>query len=102
MILRFFQELRRRHVFPVVAAYAVGAWAMVEGLKAQMDRVRYLSLISFPMHQLLAQHEAIAAAIARRDPAAAEDAMRGHLREILKDLFAIAKTKPDLFDIPGA
>jgi DNA-binding GntR family transcriptional regulator len=67
-----------------------------------MDRVRYLSLIRFPMGKLLKQHEAIAARIAEGDAAGAEEAIRGHLREILNDLPAIAADKPDLFETRGA
>ena len=78
------------------------AWELMEGLKAQMDRVRYLSLIRFPMGKLLKQHEAIAARIAEGDAAGAEEAIRGHLREILNDLPAIAADKPDLFETRGA
>jgi len=78
------------------------AWTLMEGLKSQMDRVRYLSLIRFPMGKLLRQHEAIAGRIAEGDAAGAEDAIRGHLREILNDLPAIAAEKPDLFETRGA
>jgi DNA-binding GntR family transcriptional regulator len=78
------------------------AWELMEGLKSQMDRVRYLSLIRFPMGKLLKQHEAIAARIAEGDAAGAEEAIRGHLREILNDLPAIAADKPDLFETRGA
>lgn len=78
------------------------AWTLMEGLKSQMDRVRYLSLIRFPMGKLLRQHEAIAGRIAKGDAAGAEDAIRGHLREILNDLPAIAAEKPDLFETRGA
>jgi DNA-binding GntR family transcriptional regulator len=78
------------------------AWELMEGLKSQMDRVRYLSLIRFPMGKLLKQNEAIAARIAEGDAAGAEEAIRGHLREILNDLPAIAADKPDLFETRGA
>ena len=78
------------------------AWELVEGLKAQMDRVRYLSLMSFPMEKLIGQHEAIAARIAAGDAAGSEAALRAHLREILNDLPAIAAAKPGLFDTRGA
>ncbi|GIL01308.1 MAG: GntR family transcriptional regulator [Alphaproteobacteria bacterium] len=84
------------------AAGKARAWAVVEGLKAQMDRVRYLSLIRFPMSKLLGQHEAIASTITEGDAAGAERAMRGHLREILNDLPAIAGENPELFDASGA
>lgn len=76
------------------------AWALIEGLKLQMDRVRYLSLLRFPMIKLTAQHEAIVDAIAAGDQQTAEQAARGHLREILSDLPAIFEEKPEFFENP--
>lgn len=75
------------------------AWPIVEDVKAQMDRVRYLSLPeASPMSRLIEQHGAILAAIARRDPDAAAAAMRTHLGEILIALPRLARANPDLFD----
>lgn len=74
------------------------AWRVVEDVKAQMDRVRYLSVEKLHMQLLVDQHEAIATAIAKNDVAAAEAAMRIHLREILKSLPALATARPDLFN----
>jgi DNA-binding GntR family transcriptional regulator len=74
------------------------AWHMLESLKAQMDRVRYLSMPNAtPMSRLIAHHNAIVDAIAARDPDAAEAAMRGHLSEILMSLPRIAEGHPELF-----
>nr|WP_321454698.1 GntR family transcriptional regulator [uncultured Cohaesibacter sp.] len=77
-----------------------GAWAVIQSQKAQMDRVRYLSLVDHNTAKLLEQHRAIVSAIAAHDTAAAEAAMRSHLRRILKDLPQIAQEKPELFE-PG-
>ncbi|RUM98196.1 GntR family transcriptional regulator [Pseudaminobacter arsenicus] len=74
------------------------AWRVVEDVKAQMDRVRYLSVEKPHVRLLISQHEAIATAITRNDVAAAESAMRAHLREILKSLPAVAKARPELFN----
>ncbi|PLW75726.1 GntR family transcriptional regulator [Cohaesibacter celericrescens] len=82
------------------AAQKSGAWAVVQSQKAQMDRVRYLSLIELDTSSLLEQHQAIVTAIATNDAAAAEAAMRSHLRKIIIDLPAIAQVKPELFE-PG-
>ena len=81
-------------------AHKMGAWAVVQSQKAQMDRVRYLSLVEHNTAKLLEQHNAIVAAIAVHDATAAEAAMRSHLRRILKDLPQIAQEKPELFE-PG-
>ena len=74
------------------------AWRMLENLKAQMDRVRYLSLPNeTPLDTLITQHEAIVEAIAARDPDLAEKRMRGHLSEILKSLPKIAASQAEMF-----
>lgn len=77
------------------------AWRVVEDVKAQMDRIRYLSVKEVHVQLLIAQHEAIALAIAASDPAAAEAAMRVHLREILRSLPIIAAAHPELFGKGG-
>ncbi len=75
------------------------AWRVVEEVKAQMDRVRYLSLPhATPLERLIEQHEAIAAAVEARDPAAAEAAVRLHLSEILTSLPLLEQGFPDLFE----
>lgn len=74
------------------------AWRVLENLKAQMDRVRYLSMPNAtPMTMLISQHSAIVEAIARRSPEEAEEAMRAHLGEILMSLPRIAQGYPELF-----
>jgi DNA-binding GntR family transcriptional regulator len=72
---------------------------MLEAIKAQMDRVRYLSFSgASPFPLLIRQHAAIVEALARRKRLAAESAMRQHLREILTALPAIAAEHPELFE----
>ena len=78
---------------------ATTSFASVEDVKAQMDRVRFLTLpTATPASLLIEQHTDILNAIARRDPVAAETAMRVHLREILLALPRIFKDHADLFD----
>ena len=74
------------------------AWRVVEDVKAQMDRVRYLSFMHFPMRKLVDQHEAVVDGIEHGAAAEAEEAMRIHLREILIDLPGIAGLKPEFFE----
>lgn len=74
------------------------AWRVVETLKAQLDRVRYLSLQRFPKDALIEQHAAIVTGIRRGDVDAAEQAMRLHLRMISRDLPVIAAEHQDYFD----
>jgi DNA-binding GntR family transcriptional regulator len=77
------------------------AWSVVESVKAQMDRVRYLSVQRFPKNALVRQHTAIANAIAEGDASAAENAMRVHLRAILTDLPEVYRAKPEFFEGAG-
>lgn len=85
-------------------AFAIGvdcdyAWRVVEEVKAQMDRVRYLSLPhATPIERLVEQHAAILAAVKAGDAAAAEKAVRVHLREILTSLPVLERQFPDLFE----
>ena len=93
--------LRHDEAFHMAIARAAGcesAWKPLETIKAQMDRVRFLSFPeATPVETLIAQHRAIADAVAARDPDAAEAAMRRHLGEILKSLPKLAAAHPDLF-----
>jgi GntR family transcriptional regulator, rspAB operon transcriptional repressor len=74
------------------------AWRVLENLKAQMDRVRYLSMPNAtPIETLIGQHAAVLDALARHSADDAEDAMRAHLGEILMSLPRIAQANPDLF-----
>ena len=74
------------------------AWRLLENLKAQMDRVRYLSLPgATPLDTLISQHAAIVDAIADGDADAAEARMREHLSEILKSLPKISAEHADMF-----
>lgn len=75
------------------------AWAVVEAQKAQMDRVRFLSLPdATPIGRLIDQHEAILDAVERGDAPASEAAMRAHLTEVLAALDPLRRLYPDLFE----
>ena len=93
--------LRHDEAFHQTIARAAGcesAWKLLETLKAQMDRVRFLSIEeATPTDVLIAQHKAIADAIEAGDAGAAEAAMRQHLGEILRSLPRIAAAHPELF-----
>lgn len=97
----FFALDDRFHRTLAAAAGKKGAWRLIEGLKSQMDRVRFQSLAHFPVRNLIEQHEAVVEHIADGDVAGAEARIRGHLREILNDLPKIAAGAPDFFDLPA-
>jgi len=71
----------------------------VESARAQTERVRRL-LLPTPRRnpQTIAEHKAILAALAERDPGASADAMRAHLANGLKQLHEFAGERPDLFE----
>jgi len=74
------------------------AWRVMENLKAQMDRVRYLSMPNAtPIETLIGQHAAIVDALSRHAPDDAEAATRAHLGEILTSLPRLAQAHPELF-----
>jgi DNA-binding GntR family transcriptional regulator len=93
--------LRLDEAFHQALAHSVDcdhAWRVIENLKAQMDRVRYLSMPdATPVETLIGQHAAILDAVTRHAPDDAEVAMRAHLSEILTSLPRIAQAHPELF-----
>lgn len=83
------------------AAGRAYAWSVIESVKAQMDRVRFLSVDDPQIGRLIEQHEQIVDAIAAGDVGGAEQALRMHLREILKSLPEIARSRAEFFDGTG-
>lgn len=74
------------------------AWKVLENLKAQIDRVRFLTLPDKPIaDKVIIQHQAIVDAFSTRSPDVAEAAMRQHMREIVDTLPSIVKAHPTLF-----
>jgi GntR family transcriptional regulator, rspAB operon transcriptional repressor len=72
-------------------------WAVLEREKSQFDRIRFLSLpVITPVASLIAQHKVILKAVLKREPEAAEKAMRVHLSEVLKSAETLASAHPDL------
>lgn len=96
----FLQLDEEFHRLLAEAAGRPAAWQMIEDVKPQMDRVRFLDMTqATPRHTIIAQHAVIVEAIKAGDPAAAEKAMREHLSEILRSLPQLAAQYPDLFDL---
>jgi DNA-binding GntR family transcriptional regulator len=88
----------RFHQVLAKSADCEDAWRVLEGLKAQMDRVRYLSLPNAtPLKTIIDQHEVILEALVARSPDAAEKAMQLHLSEILHSLPKLAERFPEYF-----
>jgi DNA-binding GntR family transcriptional regulator len=91
----------RFHNTLATAAGKAYAWSVIESVKAQMDRVRFLSVDDMHIGRLIEQHERIVDGIAAGDKTRAEEALRHHLREILNSLPEIARSRAELFDGTG-
>lgn len=87
----------RFHHLLAVAAGQEGVWYDLDRLKAQMNRLRHMSMRVFDRALTIGQHAAILDAIRAGDPLAAERATRAHLRQMLAELPAIAETNPEYF-----
>lgn len=74
-------------------------WPVITGVKAQLDRVRFLSLEqgSWPA-MILSQHAQIIDAVARHDAAAAVEVMTAHLRTAFAAIERIAEQHPEFFE----
>jgi GntR family transcriptional regulator, rspAB operon transcriptional repressor len=75
------------------------SWRLIQSVKAQLDRVRFLSLPE-PGHleAMVKQHEAIVRAVEAKDADEAERVMRGHLREVFRSTERLLARDPALFD----
>jgi len=86
--------------FHRVFADAIGfgdLWSVVEGQKAQFDRIRLLSLPDVtPVDRLIGQHRAILDAVQARDAETAENALRAHLSIVVETATALLRIHPDL------
>lgn len=101
--VRFLELDEAFHRAIAIGAECEYAWRIVEETKAQMDRVRYLSVpYATPIRRLISQHQAVLEAIVARDPLKAEAAMGLHLREILTSLPELEGKFPDLFTLEDA
>ncbi|RUR57266.1 GntR family transcriptional regulator [Vreelandella populi] len=97
--IRFYQLDERFHKTLSLGVGQQSAWKVIEEVRAQLDRVRYLSVPdTTPIARLIDQHVDIVAAIEDRDIALAEQAMRRHLREIFVSLPDLVQRFPEMFD----
>jgi GntR family transcriptional regulator, rspAB operon transcriptional repressor len=95
----FFSLDEEFHRLLAEAAGRPSAWDVVEDVKPQMDRVRFLSLPdATPLNVLVHQHAAILDAVKAGSGPRAVTAMRAHLHEILRSLPQLAEQHPELFE----
>ena len=75
--------------------------AMAETSWLQVNRARQLVLPNQKrVAETLAEHQTIVAALEARDPEAAREATKTHLRQLLLNLEAMERDHPDLFETP--
>lgn len=75
------------------------SWRVIQAVKLQMDRVRYLSLPDHShLRTMLAQHREIVHAIERQAPEAACAAMASHLQEVLGTAHWLSVQRADLVE----
>ena len=93
----FIESDDRFHRAMALAADQGAVWQDLERLKAQMNRLRHLSMRVFDRSQTIAQHSAVLTALQAGDADGAEDAIRTHLRQMLTELPQMAAAHPDYF-----
>jgi DNA-binding GntR family transcriptional regulator len=71
--------------------------AIIESTRANLDRARRLILSPRRLEITLAEHHAVADAIAARDPHASSAAMRAHIDSVMTELISFAHGHPSLF-----
>lgn len=78
-------------------------WDLIASVKAQLDRVRYLSLEDDAwLAMIFRQHQEIVDCIDKRDADRAEQAMQAHLRTAFGAIERIAEVHPDFFEQTAA
>lgn len=84
---RFFDADEEMHATLMAIAGHPQVWRQVESAKAQMDRVRHLT-VRRPLKRnaVLSEHQAIIDRVLQRDAAGAVDALRTHLRGVFQSV----------------
>lgn len=93
----FIESDDRFHALLAQAAGQAAVWADLERLKAQMNRLRHLSMRVLDRGATIGQHQRVLDAVAQGDPGKAEAAMRIHLQQMLSELPQMAAARPDYF-----
>ncbi|MQA06896.1 MAG: FCD domain-containing protein [Streptosporangiales bacterium] len=74
------------------------AWTVVSAAKAHLDRARRACLpVADTLDRMLEQHTDIVDRLASRDPDAAEEALRAHLRQVFQDIDVVKARSPQYF-----
>jgi DNA-binding GntR family transcriptional regulator len=98
---RFFASDEAMHRLLMAIAGHPAVWDLIGSAKAQLDRVRHLSLEQDGwLAMIFEQHRCIVDCAAAHDVAGAEAAMKDHLRTVFAAVNRIAAEHADFFDAP--
>lgn len=90
-------EAMHQHILAI--AGHPGVWELIASVKAQLDRVRHLSLEDNAwLAMIFGQHREIVRCIAAGDAAGAEQAMQAHLRTVFGAIERIAAAHAEFFE----
>ncbi len=90
-------EAMHQHILAIAGHPKV--WELIASVKAQLDRVRHLSLEdSGWLGMIFRQHREIVQCIAARDAQGAEQAMQHHLRTVFEAIERIAAAHAEFFE----
>ena len=99
----FFTLDERMHQTIATIAGHPAVWDLIASVKAQLDRVRHLSLEDDAwLAMIFSQHQQIVDRLAARDVAGAEQAMQQHLRTAFAAIDRIAEQHADFFESAAA
>lgn len=95
----FFKADDEMHTHLIGMAGRPAIWSLIQGVKAQLDRVRFLSLESGDwLERIMQQHHAIVEAVLAGEADRAEAAMRIHLQSVFQTIERLAQTRASFFE----
>jgi DNA-binding GntR family transcriptional regulator len=94
----FFAADEQLHEYVLALAGHAQAWRVVVNAKAQLDRVRHLTIrLPRKLSSVIAEHRQIVDRFVARDRAGAVEAMRTHLRGVFRSIEILQADNPDYF-----
>jgi DNA-binding GntR family transcriptional regulator len=94
----FFQADEQLHEYFLKLAGHAQAWRVVVNAKAQLDRVRHLTMrMPQKLSSIIAEHRTVVDRFIARDGAGAVEAMRTHLRGVFRSIEILQGENPDYF-----
>lgn len=94
----FFPADDAMHVELIRMAGREAIWTVIQNVKSQLDRVRYLSFESHDwLGKIFEEHVRLVQFVAERDADRAEAMMREHLRTVFAAIERLMVTKPHFF-----